>query len=254
MNEQNISSRIPATLGFARSSREHAPETGARPRAFRGGMLVAIGLLALAPLAAAQSAPAARILLIDVGNLVNYNHDTFDIQKNATSTGIAPNVRQPAFIDGMGIADVVAVNDQPAKGLAVYKYEKFDGVPAQTAGKAIADVTRLSWITLSIEIQDMSGTSLGTIMAQGFAQGTPPPGSPAAQTVANWTIMGGTGIFVGVRGTAGNAAPPGQAAQNPRQASIVEDPAFRRVNGGGKSRFIFNILDETVPLTRNRDN
>lgn len=254
MNERTITPGVPAASGFAPSSREHTEKAGDRPRAFRGGLLVAIGLLALAQLAPAQSAPAARILLIDVGNLVNYNHDTFDIQKNATSTAIAPNVRQPAFIDGIGIADVVAVNDQPAKGLAVYKYEKFDAVPAQTAGKAIADVTRLSWITVSIEIQDMSGTSLGTIMAQGFAQGTPPPGSPTAQTVANWTIMGGTGIFVGVRGSAGNAAPPGQAAQNPRQASIVEDPAFRRVNGGGKSRFIFNILDETVPLARNRDN
>ena len=211
----------------------------------------AIGLLALAQMAAAQSGPPGRILLIDVANLVNYNHDTFDIQKFATSEGIAPNVRQPAFINGIGIADVVAVNDRPAKGLAVYKYEKFDAVPAQTSGKAIADVTRLSWITVAIEIQGADGTPQGTIMAQGFAQGTPPPGSPAAQTVANWTIMGGTGIFAGVRGTAGNAAPPGQAAPNPRQASIVEDPAFRRVNGGGKSRFIFYILDEPAPTMLN---
>ena len=230
MNERNIRPGIRATSGLA------------------------IGLLALAQMAAAQSAPPARILLIDVANLVNYNQDTFDIHKFATSPGIAPNVRQPAFINGIGISDVVAVNDQPAKGLAVYKYEKFDGTPTQTSGKAIADVTRLSWITVAIEIQGADGTAQGTIMAQGFAQGTPPPGSPAAQTVANWTIMGGTGIFAGVRGTAGNGAPPGQAAQNPRQASIVEDPAFRRVNGGGKSRFIFNILDERVPLILNRDN
>lgn len=226
-------------------------ETVGRPRKGWPCLAVAIGLVALGQTAAAQSAPPGRILLIDVANLVNYNHDTFDIQKYATSQGIAPNVLQPAFIDGIGISDVVAVNDRPAKGLAVYKYEKFDAVPAQTSGKAIADVTRLSWITVAIEIQGADGTPQGTIMAQGFAQGTPPPGSPAAQTVANWTIMGGTGIFAGVRGTAGNAAPPGQAAQNPRQASIVEDPAFRRVNGGGKSRFIFYILDEPAPTMLN---
>lgn len=53
--------------------------------------------------------------------------------------------------------------------------------------------------------------------------------------------MGGTGIFAGVRGTAGNANPSGQVGSNPRQASVVEDPAFRRTNGGGKSRYIFNI-------------
>lgn len=217
------------------------------------GFALAIGLLALAQMAAAQSVPASRILLIDVASLVNYNHDTFDIQKFATSPGIAPNVRQPAFTNGIGISDVVAVNDQPAKGLAVYKYEKFDAAPAQIPGKAIADVTRLSWITVAIEIQGADGTPQGTIMAQGFAQGTPPPGSPALQTVANWTIMGGTGIFAGVRGTAGNGAPPGQAAQNPRQASIVEDPAFRRVNGGGKSRFIFNIIDDRASPGSNRE-
>lgn len=228
-------------------------ESVVRPRKGWLCLAVAIGLVALGQTAVAQSAPPGRILLIDVANLVNYNHDTFDIQKYATSEGISPNVRQPAFIDGIGISDVVAVNDQPAKGLAVYKYEKFDAVPAQTAGKAIADVSRLSWITVAIEIQGADGTPQGTIMAQGFAQGAPPPGSPAAQTVANWTIMGGTGIFAGVRGTAGNAAPPGQAAQNPRQASIVEDPAFRRANGGGKSRFIFYILDEPAPTMLNPD-
>ncbi len=252
MKERTIRSGMLAAFGFAPQSREHAwlrrspqgRDHGVRLRTGRRCLWVAIGLGALAQMAAAQPAPAARILLIDVANLVNYNHDTFDIQKYATSQGIAPNVLQPAFTNGIGISDVVAINGQPAKGLAVYKYEKFDAVLAQTAGKAVADVTRLSWITVAIEIQAVDGTALGTIMAQGFAQGTPPPGSPAAQTVANWTIMGGTGIFAGVRGTAGNAAPPGQAAQNPRQASIVEDPAFRRVNGGGKSRFIFNIFDE----------
>jgi hypothetical protein len=201
-------------------------------------------LVALTQVAAAQSLPPTT-LLIDYDNVVNYNYDTFDILKFATSTGIAPNILQPAFTNGVGIGDVVAVNGQPAKGLVVYRYEKLAATTIQIPGSSIADVTRQGWITYAVEILSADGTPIGTLMAQGFAGGAAPPGSSSLQNAANMTIIGGTGIFAGARGTGGNAARPG--ATGPRLASIVEDPAMRRKNGGGTWRVMFNINPVAAP-------
>jgi len=126
-----------------------------------------------------------------------------------------------------------------------YGYQKLAATTIQTPGSSIADVTRQGWITYVVEIQSADGTPIGTLLAQGFAGGAVPPGSPSLQNAANMTIVGGTGIFAGARGTCGNAARPG--ATSPRLASIIEDPAFRRQNGGGKWRVMFNTNPVVTP-------
>ena len=59
-------------------------------------------------------------------------------------------------------------------------------------------------------------------------------------------ITGGTGAFLGVRGQMGVVAnPPGVAVQ--RAASMTEDPANRRLNGGGTQRWIAHLIPMSAP-------
>src|SRR5207244_273125 len=84
------------------------------------------------------------------------------------------------------------------------------------------------------------GTAVGTIMSLGFAGGSPPPGTPSAER-ANWSIIGGTGAFLGARGQVSGT---GGAA---REASMAEDPANRRTNGGGAFSFIIHVIPMSTP-------
>ena len=63
-----------------------------------------------------------------------------------------------------------------------------------------------------------------------------------AQTGDNLSIMGGTGAFLGVRGQAGVID-----LGSPRPASVVEDPANRRINGGGTIRFFLHVIPVATP-------
>src|SRR6185369_10220884 len=116
---------------------------------------------------------------------------------------------------------------------------------ALTPGFAIADVVRNGEAAISFEILKSDGTPIGTIMASGFTGSTTPPGSPSNVTGNNFAVTGGTGAFLGARGQVGvENNPPGVAAQ--RIASMTEDPANRRLNGGGKQRWVVHL----VPMTR----
>ena len=65
-------------------------------------------------------------------------------------------------------------------------------------------------------------------------------------TGGNLTIAGGTGAFLGARGQLGAvAAPPGVLAA--RSASITEDPANRRRNGGGTQRWVVHVIPMSWP-------
>src|SRR5437764_128185 len=82
------------------------------------------------------------------------------------------------------------------------------------------------------EFLNSDGVLVGTLMSEGLAgAGTPPPGSPPGQSQGNNAIMGGTGAFLGARGASGQIVTPQTVAA--RTASITEDPANRRANGGG---------------------
>jgi len=213
------------------------------------GLLFGLAMGALAPRAEAQQLGTPTILLIDERNGVNYNQDTSDVTKFATSSAIVPVSLMPAWTNGTGFLDIYAINGQPVRGLHSYRFIKFGlSTATPTPGAAIADVARLSLINHVWEIQDTNGVAMGSIMGQGFANGPAPPGSPAAQLSANVSIVGGTGAFVGVRGTIGGTAlPTGISAVAQRQASVVEDPAYRRVNGGGNARWVMTIYPGDAP-------
>jgi uncharacterized protein (TIGR03437 family) len=212
----------------------------------RRATVVSLALLAASfhQWAIAQALPPV-ILEVDSENLVSYFYDVAaasDPTKIATNPNISPAVLRSSFDRIVGMADIVAVNGKPAKGLVLYWEVGIGASPTPQPGSPIADVTALTMRYITFQILQSNSTPVGTIMTVGLeVPGTtpPPPGAPLAQTSQNMAIVGGTGAFLGARGQQGQE----RTAQTvtARQASMLEDPAMRRVNGGGKSRYIFQL-------------
>jgi hypothetical protein len=194
---------------------------------------------AYASLGRAQ-APQATILQIDLENYVNYVEDIFDVSKFATDPN-ATTAKEPInFAKTVVVSDIVAVNGQPARGTAVFNIRRLILRPAPDPGQAIADITRDSMVDFRFEFLQTDGAAIGTIMATGLGVGSPPPGSPLAQTQGNDAIVGGTGAFLGARGQLGQGATP-QTIPSPR-LSMAEDPSNRRKHGGGRIRYILHVI------------
>jgi uncharacterized protein (TIGR03437 family) len=212
------------------------------------GRTLCAGLLAVVtwPWSGQAQTSGAAILKIDIANYVPYTYDTFDIQKFASAPFLTPTPMLPnggrAFTFFVFIGDIVAVNGKPAKGLWTARGTTFSFEPNAVPAHSTADVTRGNVIDMYWEILQSDGTPMGTIAASGLTRGTPPPGAPLAQTGDNLHITGGTGAFLGVRGQAGVIS-----LGSPRQASEVEDPAFRRTIGGAQRSYVLHLLPMTVP-------
>ena len=192
-----------------------------------------------------QSVPSA-VLQVDVQNLVAYIEDTADGTKFATLPNVTPAVTPKNFYSAVQIGDIVAVNGQPAKGTLTIHARRINLSPNANPGDAIADTGRLNYAVFGFEFLTTDGIIVGSLISAGLAgTGTPPPGSPAGQTQGNNSITGGTGAFLGARGTQGQGAAPQAIAV--RTASITEDPANRRKNGGGTVRFFLQVIPMTVP-------
>lgn len=194
-----------------------------------------------------QSAPPT-ILEIDLADYVLYIKDTSDLSRFATD----PNVTTPSparnFSQNIHLADVVAVNGQQVKGNFASTNVLVALRTAPPPGQAIADSYRNNIGMVTLEILKNDGTPIGSIFASGLVSGPPPPGSPVPPSTIlqgghNLAITGGTGAFLGARGQLGAAPPSG------RQASITEDPANRRRNGGGPVpwRWIAHVIPMSSP-------
>ena len=187
----------------------------------------------------AQVAPAT-ILQIDVENLVSYFEDTSDLSKFATDPSVTTAVLPRNFHFRVSIADIVAVNGQLAKGTMTRNIRQVLLNPAPNPGQGIADTVRNAVAGDSFEILKSDGNPIGTIVSYGVAAGSPPPGAPLSITQANFAIMGGTGAFLGARGQWGQAVTPQTIADRP--GSVTEDPGNRRRNGGGRLRFVLQVI------------
>ena len=179
-------------------------------------------------LALAQLPPTAT-LTIDITNQVQYQEDISDPLKFARNANPTPSLGIGTgvwnFAPATVLGDIVAVNGQPVKGLFAARDRFFLAYPAPDSGQAIADVRRNALREFTYEILQPDGTAIGSIMGMGFSVGDPPPGQPSTEQ-ANWAITGGTGAFLGARGQVEGSGGAG------RSASMAEDPANRRLNGG----------------------
>jgi hypothetical protein len=184
-----------------------------------------------------ESAPPA-ILEIDLENVVYYFADVSDWSKLATNPGLT-TATNATFGQLMAIADIVAVNGKPAKGTYVAKGQTLLLTPTPIPGESIADTQRGGGSdTETFEILQTDDTPVGSIMSILSIGGAPPPGSPLALKLTSSAIAGGNGAFLGVKGQCGIEA----VFVAPRRASQAEDPANRRLNGGGKMRMAVYLI------------
>ena len=185
-----------------------------------------------------QASPTT--LVVELKNVVEYQVDTTDLSKWGTN----PNITQGSIAQGKGVGcvgvpvvgygDIVSVNGQPARGSWAVRGTSVCMRPSPTAGVyVIADTNWNSKRDETFEILQSDGiTPVGTIMTIGLNSGSPtPPGPPAGNQ--NYAIVGGTGAFFGARGQKGARSNLLSDAIPERTASITEDPAKRRQNGGG---------------------
>jgi hypothetical protein len=202
----------------------------------------------------AAGQPQAATLYIELQNQVEYQVDTSDLSKYGTD----PNVTQGKIAKGLGVgcvggpvigyADIVSVNGQPARGTYTVRGVAVCLNPTPVPGiNAIADTLWPSLRDETYEILQSDGiTPVGTIMAFGFSSGMPsPPGPPAGSK--NSAITGGTGAFFGARGQKGQRSNLLSGATTERVASITEDPANRRQNGGGHTLTVLYVIPMSWP-------
>ena len=205
--------------------------------------LCAVAVLCPRPVVIAQGL-APVILQVDVENFVRYVEDITDPSQFATRAAVTPAAVPRNFVEFVAIADIVAVNGQPAKGTYLSRGRTTSTSPSPTAGVAVADVTRTGAVDTRFEIQGADGTSIGTVLTVEFGGGPAPPGAPLEITQGNNVVVGGSGAYLGARGSFGQAVTAQSVAT--RQASMAEDPGNRRRNGGGKTRFVIQV----VPMAR----
>lgn len=207
-------------------------------------LLSVILLASICCLGAQAQSSSATILEIDVENQTQYVGDTTDVTKFATDPGSTIAAMRD-FLPVVVIGDIVAVNGESAKGTVVFHLRTVNLRIAPNPGDAAADTVRNGLIEETFEILRPDGTAVGTIMGFGLSAGSPPPGAPLSVTQANVAIIGGTGAFLGVRGQIGQAVTAQTIAA--RAASMTEDPAKRRINGGGKVHFTLHLLTASQP-------
>jgi hypothetical protein len=200
--------------------------------------------------AALAQIPFSTTLELDVENIVSYSSDLFDASKFATDPNLTTVAGPRNFQFVMAIGDIVAVNGEPAKGSMIARQQAVVVSPTPNPGQGIADITRTAVTEFLFEIQQTNGSPVGNIHTLALSGGAAPLGLSGraaplgAPLGSNHAVTGGTGAFLGVRGQGASAVLPGNTG--PRVASMTEDPAGRRIHGGGKVHFVFQLL----PMTR----
>jgi hypothetical protein len=212
-------------------------------------LVIAVLCAACCQTASAQVAPAT-LLQIETDNNVRYIYDTPDVSAfGAVATAITQPyalAAVPTFATWITEADITAVNGKPAKGIYLTRQVAINLSPTPTAGQGIADLVATNIVDRILVIMQPDGTPIGSIMMYGLDGGTPPPGSPEMSRQGNFAITGGTGAFLGMRGQFESGPVVAGAVAN-RNASVREDPAKRRINGGGKAIFLLHLLPMSRP-------
>jgi uncharacterized protein (TIGR03437 family) len=185
------------------------------------------GLILSACLNAADQ-PTISVLTIETRNVVNYVGDIFDPTKLALLTSPQTTLTTRAFTETIMVADVVSVNGRPSKGLWQSRGFAMGYSPTAGAGSGIADSAEGGPGECKWAILDADGNLIGRFQEGGLG---------------THQITGGSGIFLGIRGTQTRVA----ATTPARRTSMTEDPSLRRVLGGGTLVHTFHIAPSYPP-------
>jgi hypothetical protein len=192
--------------------------------------------------------PAGSILNIELINSTLYRRGFCtgsDVGKNSSKL---PATTVVPFTTALGLADIVSVNGQPAKGFALEIIEGSLLSSTLTPGRSIADISvgpaATSW---DLTLLNPDATIIGTIHIDGHGGGPAPPGAPKEITNSAWTVTGGSGAFLGARGYWISTQ---DSVSGERQTSDCEDPAYRRINadaGGNKRHGVLYLIPLEQP-------
>ena len=200
---------------------------------------------------AALAAPPIAALRIDIENYVSYHYEAFDPPNFASVTDLTVAPPAVPFGQFVMIGDIVAVNGTPVKGGFVLKATNVFLTPTvgvqppnqpPQARQAIGDVQRGNVVSIIWDLLDTDGNPIGSITASGLTRGPRAPGALTDVIQDVLTITGGTGAFFGIRGQAGIID-----MGSPRQATVEEAPADRRMLGGAKRSYHLQIIPLATP-------
>jgi hypothetical protein len=185
------------------------------------------------------------VLQIEVRNVVRYNEDLSDVTKFASNPSATPPTLPRNFYEVIHIGDIIAVNGSPARGTYITRLRNTNTMLNPNPGEAVADTSVAGLSEVSFDILTAEGRPIGSLFGMGLSRSTPAPGAPSAVTTGNHIIVGGSGAFLGARGYFGQAV--SDQTVPIRNASIAEDPANRRKNGGGRIAFLIEVIPYIVP-------
>jgi len=203
-----------------------------KQRALSFASLLALAL-AFSTAGLGQSEDQPVILTIDVENVTIYRGDTLEAAKLGTVPGPTSSPQRP-FQMQFNIGDIVAVNGKPAKGLwNIWSIPMvFSTNPAP--GQGIADLNGSQAWVCQFHLLQPDGTYVGSLADVG------------SNSVPYHSLISGTGAFFGVIGEhhlLENIRPA-------RGASMSEDPANRRLHGGGAWRAEFVLYPKFRPAVQ----
>src|SRR5262245_43109296 len=122
-------------------------------------------------------AQTPQFTTLDIGweNYVAYLNGVTDASKVATSQGMVNPTILKNFMTSVLIGDIMSVSGKPAKGTFVIRGQFVMIGPSPAAGQAIGDIGRAALGDLHLEILQLDGTPVGSIMSAGFLAGSAPP-------------------------------------------------------------------------------
>jgi uncharacterized protein (TIGR03437 family) len=176
----------------------------------------------------AADQPMFSVITIETDNVVTYVGDIVDPSKLALLTSPATPSPTRAFAESITVGDVVSINGRPAKGLWQTRGFSMGYSPTAGPGFAIADAGEGGPGECKWAIFTPDGILVGRFQEGGLGV---------------HQITGGSGIFMGIRGTQTTV----QAVQAPRRTSMTEDPSLRRVLGGGTLIHTFHVAASYAP-------
>jgi uncharacterized protein (TIGR03437 family) len=182
----------------------------------------------------AQTTPVGDqpvVITVETTDATLYRSDTFDVTKIAKTPGLTTSVNQ-AFVGSVNIGDIRTINGQPAKG--IWSYQVVMALPIRAnpqPGQFIADVDSAGFFQCVWQFVSLDGKYIGTLYDAGAS---PSP---------DHAVMGGSGAFLGATGVHEMM----QTVTAMRGASTSEDPANRRINGGGKVNVVFTLYPKSRP-------